>query len=58
MKQPKILDLYVNNEIILQVHNNPDDLTQFEEIHIFVEEHGTCTERTRLIKRSKKSERN
>jgi hypothetical protein len=58
MEQPKILDLYVNDEIILRIYNNPDDITQFEQIHIFVEDHGVSTEKTRLIKRNKVSKRN
>ncbi len=48
--QPKIIDLYINDEITLRIYNNPDDLTQFEQIHIFIEEDGKCVETTRLKK--------
>ncbi len=47
--QPVIIDLYPNNELTLRIYNNLDDKTQYDEVRIFVEEDGTCTERIRIM---------
>jgi hypothetical protein len=36
MRQKKIIDLYVYDEIILRIYSNPDDRMKYEEVKIHV----------------------
>ncbi len=39
-----IIDLYIDNEIILRLHTDPDDKIGYEEMKIRVEPNGKYTE--------------
>ncbi len=54
MNQPVIIDLYPNDELTLRVYNNLDDKTQYDEIHIFIEEDGVYSERIRIMQKGGK----
>ncbi len=49
----KIIDLYPDEELVLRLYNNTDDLTQFEEMRIYVDEWGKYIETTRMRKDKK-----
>ncbi len=44
--QERIIDLYPNNEIVLRIHNNTEDQTIYEEMRLYIEEDGTCIQKT------------
>lgn len=50
----RILDVYINDKLIVKIYNNPDDLTKYREMHLFVEEWGETIEFTNLKKDKKK----